>query len=374
MNVPFANITQDERETYIEGESVEAGIRKNIDKVLDKKDFILGAYVSEFETAFAKYCGAKHCVGVGNGLSALELALIGIGIEKGDEVITVANTFNATVAAIAKLGAKVKLVDANYQDSNMDLSQLKSAISKNTKAIMPVHLYGQIVEMDKLEEIAQDIPIVEDACQAHGAVYNGRKAGGFGTAGCFSFYPGKNLGAYGDGGAIVTNSDRLAEFLKKTRNYGQTKKYCHDIRPDNSRLDTIQAAVLVEKLKVLDRWNSMRMENSDIYRENLSGIEEIKIPSERKRGEHIYHLFVIKAEKRDELESYLSGKGIQTGKHYPVPIHMQECFYNLGYKKGDFPASEKLSDSILTLPMFPTLKKEEIEHTARSLKEFYFGS
>jgi len=371
MKVPFANLTRDEQETFFEGDSVEERIRKNVNDVMNRKNFILGDYVEKFEKTFAEYCGVKHCIGVSSGLSALELALIGIGVNEGQEVISVANTFNATIAAILKVGAKPILVDSSPSNYNINIDEVKSKITSKTRAIIPVHLYGQIVEMDKLKESVGDIPIIEDACQSHGAFYNGKRAGSFGVAGCFSFYPGKNLGAYGDGGAITTNDDKLAEFLRKTRNYGQSKKYCHDERPDNSRLDTIQAAVLIEKLKVLDQWNERRAENSHLYREMLEGIDEIKLPNERRKGEHVYHLFAIHAEKRDELEKDLEEKGIQVGKHYPIPIHLQPCFNDLGYKEGDFPITEKLSKEILSLPMFPSLKEEEIDYISNKIKEFY---
>lgn len=371
MKIPFGNIKKDEKETFFEGESVESRIKRNVLDVVERKNFVLGDYVEKFEKAFADYCGVKHCIGVSNGLSALELSLIAMGICRGDEVITVANTFNATVGAIMKTGAMPVLVDSDEKDFNIDINKMGNAITSRTKAIMPVHLYGQAVEMNRLIEAAKGIPIVEDACQAHGTLFAGKRAGSFGSAGCFSFYPGKNLGCYGDGGAIVTDSDGLAEFLRKTRNYGQTKKYCHDIRPDNSRLDTIQAAVLLEKLKVLDEWNSLRIKNAETYRKNLAGVEQIELPTERNTGEHIYHLFVIKTDDRDNLARYLGEKGIDTGLHYPVPIHLQKCFFGLGYREGDFPVSEKLAGKILTLPMFPTLRTNEIEHIAGNIKEFY---
>lgn len=297
MKVPFANLQRDEKETQIEGENIEERIKRNILDVIKRKNFILGDYVERFEKAFADYCGVKHCIGIANGLSALELSLIGLNIWAGDEVITVANTFNATVAAIVKIGVAPVLVDASEEDFNLEFHQVLNSLTNKTKAIIPVHLYGQTASMDNFLRLAQQyrIPIIEDACQAHGSYFNGKRAGSFGAAGCFSFYPGKNLGCYGDGGAIVTNDGELANFLKATRNYGQTKKYFHYIRPDNSRLDTIQAAVLIEKLRVLDSWNTMRADNAQIYRKLLQDVPEIQLPKERKRGEHIYHLFVVRA-------------------------------------------------------------------------------
>lgn len=371
MKVPFANLSRDEGDTLIEGTSVADRIEANIRDVCKRKNFVLGDYVQNFEKEFAKFCGVNHCVGVANGLCALEIALIASGVGTGDEVITVANTFNATVGAILKTGAQPILIDASEKDFNMDLNQVQKAITSKTKAIIPVHLYGQIIEMSKLMEIAGNIPVIEDACQAHGATYNLRKAGSFGLAGCFSFYPGKNLGGYGDGGAIVTDSKIIEEFARKTRNYGQSQKYHHEIRPDNSRLDTIQAAVLIEKLKVLDKWNSMRAENAELYRANLEGVKEIILPSERENGQHVYHLFVIKTNRREELEEHLKERGIDSGLHYPIPIHLQECFAQLGYKEGDFPISESLSKRILTLPLFPTMQEEEIKYVSNAIKDFY---
>jgi len=371
MKVSFANITRDEKETLIEGESVESRIRKNVLDVMNRKNFVLGDYVEEFEKAFAEYCGVKHCIGVANGLSALELALISLGIGSGDEVITVANTFNATAGAIAKTGATPVLVDADYGNYNLDIEKVFEAITRSTRAIIPVHLYGQIVEMDKLKKAVNGTPIIEDTCQAHGAKLNGKRAGSFGIAGCFSFYPGKNLGAYGDGGAITTNENGIAEFLRKTRNYGQAKKYFHEIRPDNSRLDTIQAAVLIEKLKALDTWNEMRAKNAARYRHELAGVGDIELPSERNPGEHVYHLFVIKTSKREALEKNFKENGIDSGLHYPVPIHLQNCFFWLKYKQGNFPVSEKLADNILTLPMFPTMREEELSYVSDKIKDFY---
>lgn len=372
-NVPFANFTRDLTETEIDGVTVDSLIRTNVDRVLTKNDYVLGGFVGEFEKAFAGYCGVKHCVGVGSGLSALELSLRALDVGLDDEVITVANTFNATVAAIAKVGAKTVLVEPSQRDFNMDIGAVKSAITAKTKVVLPVHLYGQTVDMDDLLALAAEhnLLVLEDACQSHGSLYAGRRAGSFGNAGCFSFYPGKNLGGIGDGGAIITDDDSLASKLRKIRNYGQTKKYLHDELPDNSRLDTIQAAALLEKLKVLDKWNGMRADNAEVYREELSSLAEVGLPTERARGEHIYHLFVIRTGQRDPLADYLAARGIQSGVHYPVPIHLQPCFEDLGYVKGDFPLSEQICDTILTLPMFPTLRREEIKYVAACMKDFF---
>jgi len=370
MKVPFCDLTRDERETFIDGKNVEEIINENIMKAREKKDYVLGGFTREFEENFAKYCGTKYCIGVGSGLAGLELSLrsLGIGQNENDEVITVANTFNATAAAINKVGANVVLADCG-EDYNIDVERVEKEISRRTKAIMPVHLYGKIADVKGLEKFG--VPIIEDACQAHGAIFENQRAGSFGVAGAFSFYPGKNLGGIGDGGAIVTNEEGLNNFLREARNYGQIEKYNHATFPDNSRLDNIQAAALVPKLGVLDEWNGKRMKNALQYYENLSEVDEILIPEKNFEKEHVYHLYVIQSQERDELSKYLNESGIQTGLHYPIPIHLQKSFAENGYRKGDFPNSERLSERILSLPMFPTLKNEEINYVSNKIKEFY---
>ncbi|MFA5175698.1 MAG: DegT/DnrJ/EryC1/StrS family aminotransferase [Candidatus Nanoarchaeia archaeon] len=371
MKVPFGDLRRDERETKIDGRSIEEINKEKILTVIENKDFILGKGVEEFEKNFADYCGVKYCIGVGNGLSALELALKVNNIKPGDDVITVANTFNATVGAIIGVGANAILIDIDESNYNLDINQIQENTTKRTKAIIPVHLYGQPVDIRRLEQEILDILILEDSCQAHGAEFYSRKTGNLGNIAAFSFYPGKNLGCYGDGGAITTDDKEVAERIKKIRNYGQEKKYVHNDIPTNSRLDTIQAVVLDTKLKVLDRWNELRRKHAEEYNERLKDLEPVITPKENENVSHVYHLYVIRTQNRDELEKYLTENGISVGKHYPVPIHLQPCFKDLGYKKGDFPVTEKVSNEILSLPMFPTLKTDEIDYTCDKIKEFY---
>jgi dTDP-4-amino-4,6-dideoxygalactose transaminase len=350
-------------------------IKKEVDaafkKVCLQANFILGDEVELLEQEFARYCGVKFAVAVDSGTSALELALRAYDIGVGDEVITAANTFFATVAAITITGAKPVLVDIEEETYNLNPSLLKKAITKKTKAIIPVHLYGQPAEMKEIKKIAREynLKVIEDACQAHGARYQGKRCGGLGDIGCFSFYPGKNLGAYGDGGMITTNSSRVAEKIKMLRNYGQKRKYHHLLVGYNRRLDTLQAAVLRIKLKRLDTWNNQRHQRASWYQEELKNLPLV-LPHQKPDRDHIFHLYVIRIQKRDKLQQYLSAAGIVTVIHYPIPIHYQKAFSSLGYKKGDFPLTEKYAREILSLPMFPELKKSEVKIVARTIKSF----
>ena len=350
-----------------------SGIKQEIDsaikEVLENTDFILGEPVAKFEKNFADYCKVKYCLGVSSGLDALKLSLKALGIGPGDEVITVANTFIATALAISDCGAKPVLVDCNQLDYNIDIDKIESAITEKTKAITPVHLYGQPADMDSIMELAEkhNLYVIEDACQAHGAEYKGRRVGGIGRIGCFSFYPGKNLGAYGDGGAITTNDPELAEKIRILRNCGQQEKYNSILKGNNCRLDSIQAAVLNVKLKYLDQWNSQRIENAKLYNKLLNGIATT--PLQRENTKHVYHLYVIRTELREKLIKELNSRGISTGIHYPIPIHLQAAYKDLGYNRGSFPNAEAFSEKIVSLPIFPELKKEEIEFIAKNIKE-----
>ena len=314
----------------------------------------------------------KHAIGVSDGSSALQISMKSIGIGSGDEVITVANTFNATVAAITNAGARPVLVDIDSKTYNIDCNQIESKINERTKAIIPVHLYGQPADMDALLGIAQkyNIKLIEDSCQGHGALWNGQRTGSFGDAAAFSFYPGKNLGALGDGGMITTNDDGLAEKIRMLGNYGQKVKYQHDLLGDNSRLDTIQAAGLAVKLPKLDDWNLNRKILALIYNDEFKGLP-IVTPETDLRAKHVFHLYVIRTENRDELSEFLNKNGVQTGIHYPVPIHMQKCFSDWGYKKGDFPVTEKYADRILSLPMDPLMPNSDIDIVVSKVKEFF---
>lgn len=342
--------------------SIKNEIDEAIDRVISNSSFILGKEVENFEQNFADFCQTKYCLGVASGTEALSLALEALGIQSGDEVITQANTFIATVLAISRLGARPILVDCDPEDYTIDVNKIESVITEKTKAIIPVHLYGQPADMNSIIQIAEkhDLTIVEDACQAHGAEINGRRVGSLGKIACFSFYPGKNLGAYGDGGAITTDDPEIAERIRLLRDYGQKKKYYHCLKGYNSRLDALQAAVLDVKLKHLERWNNRRKKNASLYNEFFSGVDSVVCPSEREDVSHIYHLYVIRTDKREEVMFALNEAGIQCGIHYPIPIHYQEAYMDLGYPKGSFPVTERYADEILSLPMFPELSEDEI--------------
>ncbi len=346
-------------------------INNAIQNVIDNTSFILEKEVSDFERNFADFCTTKYCVGIGSGTDALYLALKSLGIGPGDEVITAANTFIATALAISHCSAKPVLVDCKPDVYTIDVDKIEKAITDKTKAIIPVHLYGQPADMDPILELAEkySLAVVEDACQAHGAEYKGRKTGCLGKIGCFSFYPGKNLGAYGDGGAVVTNDEEIAERIKLLRNYGEKVKYHHSIKGFNTRLDSIQASVLNVKLKYLEEWNELRRKNAKLYSSRLDRAE-ILLPIEEKFAKHVYHLYVIRTKKRNELQEFLKQKGIDTGIHYPVPIHLQEAYLEFGNMQGKFPVTEKVSNEILSLPMYPELSREEIEYVADCIKSF----
>lgn len=363
MNIPLVDI----RRQY---KSIKNEVDDTIANVIERGDFILGEEVKNFENDFANYCNAKYCVGIDSGTSALHLAMKSIDVKPGDEVITAANTFIATVLAIYWTGAKPTLVDIDENTYNIDPEKIEDKITDKTKAIIPVHLYGQPCEMDRIIEIARkyDLKIIEDCCQAHGAKYKGRRVP-VSEIGCFSFYPGKNLGAYGDGGAVVTDDEEIAEKIKMFRNYGQKEKYHHTLKGYNNRLDTLQAAIVRVKLKYLDKWNEMRKKNADAYNKALSKLDVI-LPSVNKFCEHVYHLFVIRIQNRDGLLEYLKSKGIFCGIHYPIPIHLQKACSDLNYKNGDFPITEKCAKEVISLPMFPELTKDEINYIAEEIDKF----
>lgn len=350
--------------------SIKNEIDAAIQQVLDSNWFILGENVTAFEKEFAEYLGARHAIGVSSGTEAIHLALRACGIQSGDEVITVPNTAVPTVCGITSAGAKPVFVDIDPENYNMDPRQIEDKITPRTKAILPVHLYGQAADMDPILEIAKKrkLKVIEDACQAHGADYNGRKAGTLGDAGCFSFYPSKNLGAYGDGGMVVTNDKGIAEKVHMLRNYGQKDRYHHYLKGFNSRLDEIQAAILRVKLKHLNTWNIKRKELAKLY-DSLLG-DAVKTPGEKSYAGHIYHLYVIRTGKRDELQKFLKENEIGTNIHYPIPIHLQEAYQDLGYKRGDFPAAEDCALKILSLPLFPELSEEQVKSVAKAINAF----
>jgi len=352
--------------------SMKNEIDEAIFQVLESGWYILGENVKAFEKEFADYCGAKFAIGVGNGLEALQLAMLAYDIGNGDEVITVANTATATVLAISLTGAKPVFVDITSETYGMDVTQIEKKLTNKTKAILPVHLFGHPVNINPLLEIAAEnnLVVIEDACQAHGAEYHGRKVGALGHVGCFSFYPTKNLGAFGDGGMIITCDEEIAERLLSLRNYGQKTRYEYQFKGINSRLDEIQAAILRVKLKHLGERNQKRRENARLYDELLQGTDVIT-PTEKDYAKHAYHLYVIRSQRRNELQRFLEAREIATLIHYPIPVHLQKAYEDLGVHRGALPITEKTANEILSLPIYPELNKDQIEKVVDSIKSFF---
>lgn len=364
MNVPFVDLK-------VQYQMIQDDVNSKLQDVMRRCDFVLGQDVNAFEDEFAAYCEVNHAVGVDSGYSALELILRAYDIGPGDEVITAANTFIATTLAITNTGAKPVLVDVDPATFNLDPTQLEAAITPATRAIMPVHLYGQTADIDPILHNARQhgLRVIEDAAQAHGARYKGRRAGSLGDAAGFSFYPGKNLGAYGDGGAVVTDDAALAERVRMLRNLGMQVKYHHEIKGFNHRLDTMQAAVLRVKLHHLDNWNAARRQVARQYDDRLADLPVVT-PYTADWAEHIYHLYVIRTENRDALQNYLQQAGIASGLHYPIPIHLQPAYQELGYQEGDFPVTEQIAKEILSLPMYPELDSDAIDYVVNTIKAF----
>ncbi len=346
-------------------------LEEAIAEVIAEAAFAGGPYVAAFEKEFAPFCGVREAVGVGNGTEALLLALHASGVGHGDEVITVPATFIATAEAIWHAGARPVFVDIDNATQTLDPALLEAAITPRTKAVVPVHLFGQPADMDPILEVARrhGLTVIEDACQAHGAEYHGRRAGSLADAGCFSFYPGKNLGAFGDAGALVTDDAALAEKVRMLREHGQTRKYHHAMMGWNCRMDGIQAAVLRVKLRHLERANARRRENAALYNSLLAGVEEIALPVEADYARHVYHVYAIRAARRDELFHTLTQSGIGCGIHYPVPLHLQPACRYLGYQEGDFPVSEQAALEVISLPMYPELTPEQIHTVAEKVKD-----
>lgn len=345
-----------------------------LEEVMAKGQFILGENVELLEKGLADYCGTKYAVGVASGTDALLLSLEALGIGEGDEVITTPFTFFATSEIISLLKAKPVFVDIDSKTFNIDPNKIEDAITPKTKAIIPVHLFGQMAEMDDIEYLAEkyNLYVIEDACQAIGAEYKGKRAGSIGNTGCFSFFPTKNLGAYGDGGLITTNDEKLYEKIKLLRVHGSRKKYYHELIGHNSRLDEIQAAILRIKLKYLDHWIERRIEIAKIYSEGLKDLDII-VPEVKPYVKHVFHQYVIRTKNRDELQEYLANKGIGTAIYYPLPLHLQECYKDLGYREGDFPEAEKASKEVIALPMWPELTNEEVDYIIESIREFFIN-
>jgi dTDP-4-amino-4,6-dideoxygalactose transaminase len=354
-------------------EEIKPEIDRTMEEVLLKTAFVGGPFVKSFEDAFAAFCGVKHCIGVGNGTDALFLALKTLGIGPGDEVITVANSFIATSEAVTLTGAKVVFVDIRPDTYNIHVEKIEEKITKQTKALIPVHLYGQPADMDPILEIARNynLKVVEDAAQAHGALYKGRIVGSMGDMACFSFYPGKNLGAYGDGGAIVTRNDEWAVRARMLANHGRVEKYDHDMEGVNSRLDGLQAAILNVKLRHLEDWNERRRRNARLYDDYLKGSAFVT-PFEFQDVRPVYHLYVIRGRNgvREKLQDHLKSRGVSTGVHYPIALPNLRAYAYLGHSETDFPEATAASREIVSLPMFPELVRSEIEYVAECIKEF----
>ena len=364
MKIPFVSFIPMEKELNDE-------LKGAFDRVLNRSWYIGGAEDGAFEKAFAEFCGTKYCVGVGNGLDALMLILKALGIGDGDEVIVPSNTYIATALAVTYVGAKPVFVEPDINTFNIDPSLIEAAVTEKTKAIMPVHLYGQACDMDPIMSIAErhGLKIVEDCAQAHGATYKGRKVGTFGDAAGFSFYPGKNLGALGDAGAVVTNNKELAEKIRALGNYGSDYKYHHIYKGNNSRLDELQAAFLLVKLPHLERMNVERRRIADRYLSEINN-SKIILPSVREDMVPVWHIFGVRCKERDSLEAYLNSKEISTNKHYPIPIHLQECYKDLGFKKRDFPVAEEISNTELSIPMYYGMTEEEVSYIIKVINEY----
>jgi dTDP-4-amino-4,6-dideoxygalactose transaminase len=374
MQVPFLDL----KAQY---QSIKNEVNPAIQNILDNSSFILGKAVSDFESEFAKAHNVKYCYGVSSGTDGNHLVLWSLGIKPGDEVIMPANTFIATAWGATLCSAKPVFVDCEQNSYNIDPKKVEAAITKRTKAIVAVHLYGQSADMDPLREIAKkyNVFLVEDCAQAHLAEYKGLKVGGLSEAASFSYYPGKNLGAYGEGGAVTTNNEEVARKVKMIRDHGAIQKYNHEIFGHNYRMEGIQGAVLGVKLKHLEKWTEGRRRVAVKYKEKLKDFSNIKLPDEMPYAKHVYHLYVIQvggdkkktdSGKRDALQKYLGENGISTGLHYPIPLHVQPCFKDLNYKKGDFPSTEQLAETGLSLPMYPELKDEQIEYVCSKIREF----
>lgn len=350
--------------------SIRSEINEAVLKVLESTQYALGSEVFAFEEEFAQYQSAEHGIAVNTGTSALHLALLAAGIGPGDEVITVPFTFIATVAAIVYTGATPVFVDIDPASYTMDVTQIKAAITERTKAIMPVHLYGQPADMDPIVEIAQrhGLVVIEDAAQAHRTEYKGRRVGSIGDMGCFSFYPGKNLGAYGEGGMTVTNNPEYARTMRMLRDWGQEKRYHHLLKGYNYRMDGVQGAILRVKLRYLDQWTEARRSHAALY-DKLLANSGVKTPTVMPYSYHVYHVYAVRSPQREALQQKLQNREIQTGIHYPIPVHLQPAYADLGYKPGDFPHSESAANQVLSLPMCAELSEEQVKQVCAAVCE-----
>lgn len=363
MHVPFINL----RAAH---DPLRAEFITAIEEVIDSSAFAGGPFVAKFETEFAAFCQSAHAIGLGNGTDALWLSLLALGVGPGDEVITVPSTFLATAEAISFTGARPVFVDIEERTYTLDPELLEKAITSRTRAVIPVHLFGQTADMDPIMAIARKhgLHVIEDACQAHGAEYKGRPAGSIGDTGCFSFYPGKNLGALGEAGAAVTNNAKLAQKIQMLRDHGQSRKYHHAMVGWNARMDGMQAAALRIKLKHLAAGNAARRAHARHYDQLLGDLEGVIVPAAPPHGVHVYHIYALRVPQRDWLLQTLAGRGISCGIHYPVPVHLQEAYRSLSYGRGSFPVAERCADEFLSLPMFPELTPEQVQYVGGELK------
>lgn len=369
MKIPFLSFNAT-------NEKIREEVFQAFQDVFDGQWYILGQHVSEFEKQYAAFNNVLYCIGVSNGLDALLLALKSVGIGKGDEVIVPSNTFIASVLAISYTGAIPVFADPDIQTYNIDPLQIEKHITRKTKAIMPVHLYGQACSMDEIMQIASkhNLYVIEDNAQSQGAAYKNKKTGSFGIVNTTSFYPGKNLGALGDAGAVTTNNPELSEKVRMLRNYGSLKKYHHEKMGYNMRLDELQAAVLNIKLKYLDEWTKERQKIAGWYHETLNGVGDLALPTIAEDCTHVYHLYVIRTEKRNDLQKYLLQHEIGTLIHYPIPPYLQKAYNGLGYKKGDFPVAEEIANTCLSLPLFPGLTQQEVFFVSEQIKKFFLDA
>lgn len=366
MKIPFVDLK-------VQYKNIKQDMDIAISNIIENTAFIGGSVVAKFNINFAKFIGAKHAIGVGNGTDAITIALKALGVKEGDEVILPANSFIATSEAVTAAGGKVVFVDCDPQTYSIDATKLEDKITEKTKVIIPVHLYGQPADMDEIMKIASryNLKVLEDSAQAHGALYKNKKIGTLGDIATFSFYPGKNLGAYGDGGAITTNDDELAKFCEMYANHGRIEKYNHEFEGVNSRLDGLQAAVLNVKLKYINEWNEQRRKVASFYRKYLSDIHDIILPLELENTTPVYHLFVIRTTKRDNLQRYLKDNGISTGVHYPIGLPFLNAYKYLEHKLEDFPVTYKYQNEILSLPIYPEMTEEMVIYIAENIISFF---
>ena len=363
MNIPLVDL----KENY---HSIKKEIDLAIQDVLESSSFIMGPFVKKFEENFARFCQVKHGIGCANGTAAIHLALLAAGIKKGDEVLTVPNTFIATTECVSYVGGTIRFVDVSPQTALVDIEALEKAITRKTKALIIVDLYGQMPDMQRIREIAMNhnLFVIEDAAQAHAAEWNGHQPGYYSDIACFSFFPAKNLGCYGDGGAVITNYDELAEKLRLLVNHGRTTKYEHRIEGYNYRLDALQAAILDVKLMHLPRWTDLRREHARFYDRNLPSI--VGRILEAKGAKHVYYMYEIRVQQRDSLMAYLKQQGIECGIHYPIPLHLQPAYASLGFRKGRYPVSEQLAQEIVSIPIYPELTNEQRQFIVDHIKKF----